>query len=319
MEGSSAYEAAPKKTHPMDTRGTAKHPDHIPDSGIPADEMSGSQTEDHPSQTPLFDSQIVAETPIPDKPQSDIATFMQFMMSRDSLMREQREKELQVEQKERFNYQKALDKQRMDHENAARKREHDAHQAQLQRENAAVEAQLKRHSDAQAAQLKREDAAKREQLERDQAAQTAQLERENALRAERDHTENRLAAAQRALESRLAEQERTRLATEASMREQDIEFRDRRQAKLDLKSYSQAFSSFKKLTDPKGLEAFLQSFEEIALLTEIPRERWVVFLTPLLDDSSATFRNAMPDDTRTDYDAVKEGLLNLHDFHRDYY
>lgn len=57
----------------------------------------------------------------------------------------------------------------------------------------------------------------------------------------------------------------------------------------------------------------------MAQLTEVPREKWVIFLTPLLDEVSAACRNGMPTESCSDYDVVKTALLTLHDFHRGYY
>lgn len=88
---------------------------------------------------------------------------------------------------------------------------------------------------------------------------------------------------------------------------------------MDQRTASQAFASFKKLVDTEAIEAHLASFEEVARQAEIPRDRWVTFLTPLLDDQSAAFRNSMPPDTRADYDAVKKDLLELHGHNRNHY
>lgn len=173
----------------------------------------------------------------------------------------------------------------------------------------------KRDAEDKKDRLAREEA----QRKRDEKALEAQQRREDKIRKDRERAEARIAEAQRALEERLADQETSRRKESERIRSEEHLRADERQSKIDLRTHSQAFASFKKLTNPKGLEALLQSFEEVAQLNDVPKDKWAILLTPLLNDASASFRNAMPKFSRCSYDAVKTALLNLHEFHRDHY
>lgn len=124
---------------------------------------------------------------------------------------------------------------------------------------------------------------------------------------------------QQALEAKLADQEQSRRRENDGIRAAEREQNNLRQAQNDLRLHSQAFAAFKKLTNPDEIEAHMQTFEEVADMNKIPRDRWVTLLLPLLDDVSIAARNAMPEETRRDYQAVKEVLLNLHGRHRGHF
>lgn len=128
-----------------------------------------------------------------------------------------------------------------------------------------------------------------------------------------------MADKQLALEARLASQEEARRKEYLDTRAEERAQNAHRQEQNDLRLHSQAFTAFKKLTNPEEIEVHLQTFEEVATMAKIPRERWVTLLLPLLDDASVSARNSMPEETRCDYSAVKEALLNLHGRHRAHY
>lgn len=287
-------------SHSRTTRST-KATDEVPDSGVQRDDRSETSMEDDPSQQPLFDSQITPQVPLPDKPMSDLAVMMQFMLQRDAATASKQDERLRRDEERREQDQEERREQRQwDRQQEKEK----AQQERLDRQKAETE-------------QRNQDRADRERLEQRMANSQASLERRWMEQEQARTKESQLHLAEQLTREEVRQTEQR---TREELRQTEQRTReDTRQSKMDVKAYSQAFSSFKKLTDPKELEALLHSFEEVAELNEIPRNRWVLYLTPLLDEVSATCRNGMPNETRSDYDVVKEALMSLHNFHRGYY
>lgn len=125
--------------------------------------------------------------------------------------------------------------------------------------------------------------------------------------------------AQSAQEDRWKTYEATQNTEREEIQLQNAARQTAQQLQRDRTAHAQAFSSLTKISSAEDLEQLLQSFEEIARLNEVTQTNWVLHLSPLLDKVSATCRNGMPSDIRSNYEEVKKALLQLHHFHRGYY
>lgn len=74
-----------------------------------------------------------------------------------------------------------------------------------------------------------------------------------------------------------------------------------------------------RLTKVEEMHSFLATFAKQMKRCDIPKDKWMAHIIPILDDKSRRFQERMPDDQQEDFDALQTGLLKLHGLGRAFY
>lgn len=83
-----------------------------------------------------------------------------------------------------------------------------------------------------------------------------------------------------------------------------------RRAEKELERKLRETPQLPKMRDSVDIEMFLIDFEQHMTDLEIPRERWITNLRPLLSDWARAAIDIIGEESRRDYTAVKEALLS---------